>query len=204
VWQRPLSGAPYIPSWWKISPGRRGWAVHTHPLSVYLPPRTKLWCTLQLRGKIHSPYLYSIPICTSTLCNTRGHVILKQTTHSVWGHYWYGRGGNGRGGGAENIQKCLVYLPPPQWRQPVTEFSFLPRHLRHFRAVWKMNDVLMYARRLIRSSRPTEIFQPPQQGFFSVHAQLQLLGNIFQLFAPHPTSPQLTSHLTTLTLWYYI
>ncbi len=48
--------------------------------------------------------------------------------------------------------------------------------------------------RLIRSSRPTEIFQPPQQGFFSVHAQLQLLGNIFP--AIHPT-PHLTStHLT--------
>ncbi len=53
-------------------------------------------------------------------------------------------------------------------------------------------------RRLIRSSRPTEIFQPPKRGFFSVHAQLQLLGNIFQLFAPHLTSPQLTSHLTML------
>jgi hypothetical protein len=62
----------------------------------------------------------------------------------------------------------------------------------------------IYSRRLIRSSRPTEIFQPPQQGFFSVHAQLQLLGNIFQLFTPHPTLPQLTSHLTMLTLWFYI
>jgi hypothetical protein len=36
-------------------------------------------------------------------------------------------------------------------------------------------------RRIIRSSRPTEIFQPPQQGFFSVHAQLQLLGKIVKL-----------------------
>ncbi len=62
---------------------------------------------------------------------------------------------------------------------------------------------LLRPRRLIRSSRPKEIFQPPQQGFFSVHAQLQLLGNIFQLFTQHPTSPQLTSHLTTLTLWFY-
>ena len=64
------------------------------------------------------------------------------------------------------------------------------------------NFTLSGPRRLIRSSRPTEIFQPPQQGFFSVHAQLQLLGNIFQLFTPQPTSPQLTSHLTTLTLWF--
>ncbi len=60
-----------------------------------------------------------------------------------------------------------------------------------------------YARRLIRSSRPTEIFQPPQQRFLSVHAQLQLLGNIFQLFTHHLTSPQLTSHLTMLTLKFY-
>ncbi len=36
-------------------------------------------------------------------------------------------------------------------------------------------------RRILRSSRPQEIFQPPQQGFFSVHGHLQLLGNIFQL-----------------------
>ncbi len=43
---------------------------------------------------------------------------------------------------------------------------------------------LLYPRRLLRSSRPQEIFQPPQQGFFSVHAQLQLLGNIFQLSVP--------------------
>jgi hypothetical protein len=41
--------------------------------------------------------------------------------------------------------------------------------------------VQYHTRRLIRSSRPTEIFQPPQQGFFSVHAQLQLLGNMVQL-----------------------
>jgi hypothetical protein len=45
------------------------------------------------------------------------------------------------------------------------------------------------------SSRPQEIFQPPQQGFFRVHAQLQLLGNIFLLFTPHLTSPELTSQL---------
>ncbi len=37
------------------------------------------------------------------------------------------------------------------------------------------------ARRILRSSRPQEIFQPPREGFFSVHALLQLLGNIFQL-----------------------
>ncbi len=47
------------PAWW-------GWGVHALPLSLYLPSRTKMWCTLQLRGKIHvhSPYFYSTPICS--------------------------------------------------------------------------------------------------------------------------------------------
>jgi hypothetical protein len=36
-------------------------------------------------------------------------------------------------------------------------------------------------RRILRISRPQEIFQPPQQGLFSVQAQLPLLGNFFQL-----------------------
>ncbi len=39
-------------------------------------------------------------------------------------------------------------------------------------------------RRLISRSRPTELFQPQQQGFLSGHAQSQLLGKIFQLFTP--------------------
>jgi hypothetical protein len=37
----------------KISPAWWGWGVHAHPLSLYLPSRTKLCCTLQ-RGQIHS------------------------------------------------------------------------------------------------------------------------------------------------------
>jgi hypothetical protein len=41
----------------KISPGWWGWKKHAHPLSLYLPPRTKLWCTLQLTGQI----LYTPP-----------------------------------------------------------------------------------------------------------------------------------------------
>jgi hypothetical protein len=43
-------------------------------------------------------------------------------------------------------------------------------------------------RRLLRSSQPQEICQPPQQGFLSVHAQLHLLGYILRLFTPHITS----------------
>ncbi len=34
-----------IPAWC-------GWGVHALPLSLYLPSRAKLWCTLQLRGHI--------------------------------------------------------------------------------------------------------------------------------------------------------
>ncbi len=48
----------------KISPAWWWWGVHAHPLSLDLPSRAKLWCTLQLRGQIHSPYFYSTPICT--------------------------------------------------------------------------------------------------------------------------------------------
>ncbi len=59
------------------------------------------------------------------------------------------------------------------------------------RSVVEYTPAKFSPRRILRSSRPQEIFQPPQQGFFkfSVHAQLQLLGNIFQLFTPHLTSP---------------
>ncbi len=32
--------------------------------TVYLPSRAKLWCTLQLRGQIHSSYFYSTPMST--------------------------------------------------------------------------------------------------------------------------------------------
>ncbi len=41
----------------KISPGWCGWGVHAHPLSLYLPSRTKL-----LRGQIYSPYFVSTPM----------------------------------------------------------------------------------------------------------------------------------------------
>ncbi len=56
---------------------------------------------------------------------------------------------------------------------------------RLYAKLWRFDWYHSRPRRLIRSSRPTEIFQPPQQGFFSVHAQLQLLGKIFKLFTPH-------------------
>ncbi len=64
----------YIPSWWKNQPWLVRVGVHAHPLLLYLPSCTKLQCTLQLRGQIHSRYFMSTIICTLwfTLCNI-GH-----------------------------------------------------------------------------------------------------------------------------------
>ncbi len=62
-WQRPLSGVHSV-MMEKLSQAGEGAGVHAHPLLLYLLSRTKFWCTLQLRGQIHSPYFYSTPICT--------------------------------------------------------------------------------------------------------------------------------------------
>ncbi len=60
-----------FPSWWNVR--QKGQlplyeysviCMHAHPRSLYLPSRTKLWCSLQLRGQIYSPYFYSSPICS--------------------------------------------------------------------------------------------------------------------------------------------
>ncbi len=64
-WQRPLSGVHSVMMEKLSQPGEGG--VHAHPLSLYLPSRTELWCTLQLRGQIHFPYFYSTPLCTLQL-----------------------------------------------------------------------------------------------------------------------------------------
>jgi hypothetical protein len=72
---------------------------------------------------------------------------------------------------------CVVGKDNPFWS---TKF---PRRKQYgsCRSREEKSIPALQTRSLIRSSRPTQIFQPPQQGFFSVHAQLQLLGNIFQL-----------------------
>ncbi len=46
----------------KISPAWWGRGVHAHPLSLYLPSRSKLCCTLQLRGQIHYPPISNLPL----------------------------------------------------------------------------------------------------------------------------------------------
>ncbi len=51
-WRTFNNDGKISPRWWR-------WGVHADPLSLYLPSRTKLQCTLQLRGKINSPYFIS-------------------------------------------------------------------------------------------------------------------------------------------------
>ncbi len=46
----------------KLAQAGEGGGLLAHPLSLYLPSRTKLQCTLQLRGQIHSPYFIYIPV----------------------------------------------------------------------------------------------------------------------------------------------
>ncbi len=53
----------------KLAQSSEGVGGARPPNSLYLPSRTKLQCTLQLRGQIHSPYFVSIPICI--LCYTQ-------------------------------------------------------------------------------------------------------------------------------------
>ncbi len=48
----------------KISLAWLGWGMGEGPPPFTLPSQAKLWCTLQLRGLIHSPYFSSTPICT--------------------------------------------------------------------------------------------------------------------------------------------
>ncbi len=55
---------------WPLSDGKSGQAGEVggalpSPFTLYtVLSRTKLCCTLQLRGQIHSPYFYSTPLCT--------------------------------------------------------------------------------------------------------------------------------------------
>jgi hypothetical protein len=51
-WQRPLSGAHSVMMEKSAQAGEGGGGVHTHSLSINILSRTKLWCTLQLRGQI--------------------------------------------------------------------------------------------------------------------------------------------------------
>ncbi|MFN9907018.1 MAG: hypothetical protein ACK56F_13010, partial [bacterium] len=58
----PLSGVYSIMTVNSAQPGD-GRAARL-PLSLYLPSRAKLLCTLQLRGHRHSSHFFSTSICT--------------------------------------------------------------------------------------------------------------------------------------------
>ncbi len=64
----------------KISPDWCVWGrTHSLPLSLYLPSQAKLWFTLQLSERIHSPYFFSTPICT--LWKALHCIVLLPETH---------------------------------------------------------------------------------------------------------------------------
>jgi hypothetical protein len=66
-WLWPISGVKSIVMENQPWPGRMG--GDTHPLSLYFPSRTKLQCTLHLRGHIRSQYFISTlyVLCGCTL-----------------------------------------------------------------------------------------------------------------------------------------
>ncbi len=68
-WQLPPSRRTFHRDG-KISPAwcGRGGGVHALPLSLCLPSRAKLWCTLQLRGQIRSPYFTRICTLHVVMC----------------------------------------------------------------------------------------------------------------------------------------
>ncbi len=61
----------------KISPGWYGCGMHAHPLSLYLPSGTELWCMLQLRGQIHSPLFLFYPYMYSVVLPFHSQVFVK-------------------------------------------------------------------------------------------------------------------------------
>ncbi len=140
--------------------------------------------------KVHSLYI----CCQFSLCdNARTNPLWYENLLCTWPYY-------------EEIGHSVSILLELYTVKKVSDFFRYSRRgrvwlvtsrlgtgksLTFFYSVRGTNE-LAHSRRILRSSRPQEIFQPPQRGFFSVHAQLQVLGNIFQLFTPHLTSTHLT------------
>ncbi len=63
-------------------PGEGGWQTHSPFHSINLPPRAKLWCTLQLRRQIHDRFL----LYPFLLCGANHHVLrnYKYTTSKIF------------------------------------------------------------------------------------------------------------------------
>jgi hypothetical protein len=53
------------------------------PITIYLPSRTKLWCTLKLRGQIYSPlfllYPYMLSVGRKIILNNELYHLSKTT-----------------------------------------------------------------------------------------------------------------------------
>ncbi|MFN9907325.1 MAG: hypothetical protein ACK56F_14595, partial [bacterium] len=61
---------------WLPLSGVQGWEVHAHPLSQYLPLRTKLWCTRQ----VQTPPIFTLPLYV--LCGTSAQPVrVEERTH---------------------------------------------------------------------------------------------------------------------------
>ncbi len=59
-WQRSVYVVHSVMMEKSAQPGEGG-GMHAHPLSLYLPSRSKRWYTLQLRGQIHPFYFLLYP-----------------------------------------------------------------------------------------------------------------------------------------------
>ncbi len=103
----------------KISPGWKGWGVHAHPLSLQLPSRTNLQCTLQLNGQIHSSCFISNKICTlctiqhrraKTAARTGGGETTRSTRATARWQRWHRH--------SMLIEKMENYNPSGQRRRP--------------------------------------------------------------------------------------
>ncbi len=72
----------------KISPAWWGWGVYAHPLSLYLPSRTKLQCTLNLTGQmqIHSLCFIPTPLYSVAVSTTEYIFLLEMKQGSVSAH----------------------------------------------------------------------------------------------------------------------
>jgi hypothetical protein len=68
----------------KISPGWWAWGVHAHPLSLYLPSRTTLQCTVRSswEGR-YTPSISSQPLCRLLCVHNQDGLHCPPTIHMI-------------------------------------------------------------------------------------------------------------------------
>jgi hypothetical protein len=73
-------------------PGEGGGMVHAFPLSLYLPSRAKLWCTLQLRGQIRTlPLFLFFPYMLCTVLCGRYLLYRRDTMDRSFSNFLYSK-----------------------------------------------------------------------------------------------------------------